>query len=524
MKIKKNDLTTEITAIFTMIFQRLIICKKWQRPFAWKSAQAVPLIAQVLDTASYPAEDRTNNSVYLGNIVVFNDAATNSEVISDGQNRVITVGLMYKALHTICCERGYNLNIQDVLSHHHELDEARTEFAKFIANMNGATKYGDVYRTAYQMLDTYIADQETAEAVKDTLENYCLANIITCASEALAHEYFMNLNASGVPLTKTEIVSSFLQYYSEQYKVKMTYNYKELEHLIEAYYYVRVPGEVPDSLNAAAINMFMSKYVVDSRESFVKFNEFMKKANKFENTYWYRILNNLDNKSIAVGYTLAGCDYVLDGSDANVNALLTDMVVSNVLGFINHMTGSATTSHFAIVKSMIGKKVSAKEINGFMNNWSTERYQMKFDDFSRGLDGLKREQQNAIVLLNFYAHNKNALARDVEVEEAFPRTPGAAWKRSGWPSDTVGKNNLLNSLGNKLLLDASTNESLGHAGPADKALGYEEFYQNNTAYCYDENLFDMKAFCEQKKEYLDKRRDAFARYLAKTPVGSQIII
>ena len=525
MKISITDLETKIVAVHTMVFNRLIICKKWQRPFAWTSAQAGPLISQIIDTASYDAEDRPNNCVYCGNIVVFNDIQTNSEIISDGQNRTITLGLAYKALHTICCERGYDISVADILSHHHELDEARTEFLKFIDNPNGTTKYADVYRTAYKKFDAYIADQNDAEAIKDTLEHYCLANIITCSSEALAHDYFMNLNASGVPLTKTEIISSFLQFYSDKYKIKISYKYNELVEIIEAYYYKMEPDAVPAALNCAAINAFMSKYVVATREHFVNFNEFLKKANKFSNTYWYKILHNLDNKSVTVGYTLAGCDYVLDGTNKNVNDFLTDMVVSNILGFVNHMTGSATTSHFSALKAMIGRKCNIEDISTFMNSWSATRYNMNFADFSQGLDMLTHDQQKSIVLLIFYAHNQNALAVNVEVEEAYPQNAGVAWKRSGWPSDYIGKRELLKSLGNKLLLDKHTNESLGHAGPNDKALGYEEFYEDNTAFGYSENLFDMDTFSKQKKAYLDKRRDAFANFLAKeTRVGPTTIV
>lgn len=522
MKITMNDLETLIKALFTMIENHLVICKDWQRPFAWTTDQLLPIMKEIIDTASYPEEERCNHRPYLGNIVVFNDAATNTEVISDGQNRVITLGLIYKALHTICCERGYNIKINDVLNHHHELKEARDEYAKFVDNPSGATKYGKVYRKAYEMLDAYIATEDDALAVKDTCENYCVGNIITCSTEALAHEYFMNLNASGVPLSKTDIISSFLKFYSKKYKVNMSYNYDELVNIVEAYYYVTVPGEVPDSLSPAAINMFMTKYVTKDRDSFVKFNEFVKKTNKFAQTYWYRILNDLDNKSLPVGYTLVGCDYILDGSNSSVNELLTNMVVSNIVGFVSHMTGSATTSHFTTLKSMIGRRTPAEDITAFIKSWAAERYSIKFEEFAIGLDALK-DAQKSIVRLAFYAHNKNAREADVEVEEAFPRKAGVAWKKNGWPCTTAGKNELLNSLGNKLLLDATTNKDLGHAGPADKAVGYEEFYQNNAAYRYDENLFDMNTFVTERKEYLDKRRDAYARFLANTSVGSLTI-
>lgn len=529
MFIKNGEIASKVRPLYEIIDGKTVYMPAWQRPYDWKSDMAEPIINQIIKSAGYSADERIDHQPYLGSIVIYNDNVDNRCVVADGHSRAMTFGIIIKALHNICCERGYRIHIGEHFGYHYDLDIAHEQYTDFVNKHTGTTNYADVYKIAYKILDEYIYEEAEAEAVWDVLQHHFVVNEINCNNEDLAHNYFMELNASGKPMSKTEVISSVLQRNCAKFKVSLDYDYNQLENIVEAYYYVVAPRLVPKSLNNYAIHRFLLEYVVKTRETLIDFKEYLKRINRFTKTLWYTVLKNIDSgKSIKVGYTLAGARYEhpmdLSGADKCVNKFLTNLVIAGIVAFaLDSNTGGTTTKHYSDIKGMIGQLMKLDDITDVVQTWSKKRYEIDFNTFAKELDCLNDEQQRAILFITYMLHNSNSVPVRVHMEDAFPKNPGVVWKRLGWPTEKKDQDKLSKSLGNKMLIDSNLNEELGNAGPMDKLLCYEEFINGNTAYNYDENKFDVNEFTSKKKAYLDERRDRYAKYLATTDMGKLLI-
>ena len=529
MFIEDGQIKSNVKPMYEIINGKTVFMPSWQRPYDWKSDMAEPIIQKIKIAAGFPVVERKKNQPYLGSIVVYDDNVENRCVVADGHSRAMTFGIIIKALHNICCERGYSIHIGEHFGYHYDLDIACEQYMDFVTKHTGTTNYADVYKAAYKILNEYIYEEDEAAAIWDVLQHHVVVNVINCSDEDMAHEYFMELNASGKPMSKIEVISSVLQRYTVKFQVELNYDYYQLENIIEAYYYIVAPRDIPKSFNNYALKSFLMEYVVKDRQHLIEFKEYLKKINRFTTTLWYNVLKNIDSgKSIKVGYTLAGANYKkpmdLSGADKNVNDFLTNLVVAGIVAFaLDSNTGGTTTKHYSDIKGMIGQCTDLDDITAFVQTWSNNHYEIDFDTFAKELDGLNDDQQRAILFVTYMLHNRNSVPVRVHLEDAFPKNPGVAWRRLGMAADKKNQDKLAKSLGNKLLIDSNLNEELGNSSPMDKLYAYEEFINNNTAYNYPENMFDVNEFTSKKKEYLDVRRNRYARKLADTDMGKLLI-
>lgn len=520
IEIRKNTLFNEVNG-------KVLYMPRWQRTYDWKPETAHKMIREIIATATAPADKRADHVTFIGNAIIFNDPNNNNFVIADGHSRMITYTLIFKALNDLCVENGYNLCIPTPCGVCYKLDVANNAYTKFLRNSSSTTTYSKVYMYAYDLLKKFISSEKRAIAVLDTMMNYVYMGFQECDSKQLAHKSFVQLNCGGENMSKVEAASSLIQYAMEEWEIELEYDYIELAVLVEAYYYWKSCHDIAPSFSIAVMTHFIENNITNSRENMYSFGEFIDNIARYKDTSWFKLAKILGPKTVALTYVLAGKGCDLTGKDAEVNSLMTSLVVFDIACLARHANNGASTSgYFCDIKKQIGCGVTLSTINNDFMNWAKDHndcYGDTFDEFAKSLDTLNDDYQKAILWFVYMKHNANSVPVNIAFEHSYPGDYKQFWLKKGWPTNPNEQKQMLDSLGNKILLDAETNRKLGNAFISDKKDVYVDFYNKNAAYKYSENYFDGERFENEKKTYLDERRNAYARVLANTDMGKILI-
>ena len=182
-----------------------IVVPRYQRNYAWEKKNIKQLIDDLI----------RENNYYIGNIIV-NDLDNNELELIDGQQRMITIFLIYIAL--------YNQNIIGDISHilkngqlkidiENRIDNSGVNVMKSIQDdqlpssikkFNEVKRFNDIKKMIKGLeekeLESLVAHLKTAKIVEIKFLN----------AENLSHEMFVNLNTKGKPLEGIEIIKSHL--------------------------------------------------------------------------------------------------------------------------------------------------------------------------------------------------------------------------------------------------------------------------------------------------------------------------
>ena len=526
--IGRNELTSARASIYEQIKGKTVFMPKWQRTYDWTPDQAKSIINEIINVANYEtAELREANASYLMSAIIYKNNGEQRCVVADGHSRIVTFGLIFNALIDLCSDNNIDIGNPQTFSIQYEFDVARKEYSTFAKNHLCKNNYGKVYAYAYERLNAFISSPKRANAILDVMTNYVDLTFEMCNSMKLAHDLFIQHNTGGVELSNKEIVSSFLQFYMDEFSVSLEYDYAKLDTLIEGYYYCKC-NEKFSAFDKYVITKFMTDYVVDSRGSMLKLGEYFDRISAYQKTPWYRVFKNLDTKTNKVAYVLAGMGKDMSGKDKEVNALLESLFVFESIALIRGArTGGPVSNMFTEIKHMIGSGTPIAVIIREFAHWVEENYYQfgmdNFTQFSKNMDILEEKKQHAILWFAYMKANHNSLPYNVNVEHCYAKEHNAVWNRPGWPVSVSDQAAMVNCLGNMILIDENFNREISTYYVTDKDVYYKQFYNENAAFKYSLNYFDCSRFESEKQAYLDERRDAYARMLADTTIGKILI-
>ena len=220
-----------------------IIIPRYQRNYAWEKKNIEQLIHDLIREDNY----------YIGNIIV-NDLGQKQFEVVDGQQRIITIFLMYIALFNlekieninhILKNKELKINIKNRIDNS-GIDVMKSiqddEFPTPILKYNEIKRYKDIKKIINELgeskLNLLIEHLKTAKIVEIKFTN----------AENLSHEMFVNLNTKGKPLVGIEILKSHLF----KYLIKGVHSdyYKE-----EWYHMLEVIGEKHHSNYLQSVGM-----------------------------------------------------------------------------------------------------------------------------------------------------------------------------------------------------------------------------------------------------------------------------
>jgi hypothetical protein len=365
----------------------------------------------------------------------------------------------------------------------------------------------------------------------DVLTNSIFVTIKECSSKMQAHQYFEQINTGGKPLTKNEIITSFIEYSSDEFGLEITYHENELENALKSYYYIKRQPKVT-SFNGYVIRKFMLNSVCANECVFEEFQSYMDRLDAFRSTSWYTILSALNSdKTMRVAYSLVGMGHDLSGKDEDVNNLLSSLVAFCVISTARGSnTGSVMNNMFDDILVDIAANKTAEEVYernllAFVKK-NPNKNKITISDLDTSLDKLRECQQNAILLYSYWHFNKgvNLAYETYEVEHCYPENASREWLDNGWPKSKEAKNELHRSIGNQLLLTSEANKEASNQYLTGKDPIYTDFFNNHRGLKETCNYFSCSLFAKERMTYIEKRRRSYANLLASLPIAVHMVV
>lgn len=498
----------------------------YQRPYAWTEEQCQTLWDDLYAFA-IPDDDYSRfhdtDEYFLGSIVTFKNDDNQLEVI-DGQQRLTTLLLLFRALYNsyqvnqeanaktikanleqcIWKTDEFENKQEDQLKINSEVatDDAKEEFLKILktgdVDKDDNSQYAKNYRFFVKKIDELKQNNPACfdYLTKRILDN-CILLPIEAESQDTALRIFSTLNDRGLPLSDADIFKAqFYKYYGDKGE-KQTFieNWKSLEQaandifrpaagmtpmddLFARYMYYLRAKEGNKDTTTESLRRFYSKdkfarlrndTAIDNLSSLVNF---WQNVAEQDNNYFTAdvirllfILNNAPNgmwQYLLSVYFLANRD--VDGNlDNNRLREFLSRIIAFVWGYAIQRPG-VNALRTPIYDEMVNI------VNGQFNNF--QKYRFDPVSLRNNMDNFEFTNQRSITrsMLTWYAFTFDgqttpSLRQKFDIEHIYPRQRQKM-------EHGLSNGKLLDSLGNKVLLEQSINIKASDYHFADKKKFY----------------------------------------------------
>lgn len=498
----------------------------YQRPYAWTEEQCQTLWDDLYAFA-IPDDDYSRfhdtDEYFLGSIVTFKNDDNQLEVI-DGQQRLTTLLLLFRALYNsyqvnqeanaktikanleqcIWKTDEFENKQEDQLKINSEVatDDAKEEFLKILktgdVDKDNNSQYTKNYRFFVKKIDELKQNNPACfdYLTKRILDN-CILLPIEAESQDTALRIFSTLNDRGLPLSDADIFKAqFYKYYGDKGE-KQTFieNWKSLEQvandifrpaagmtpmddLFARYMYYLRAKEGNKDTTTESLRRFYSKdkfarlrndTAIDNLSSLVNF---WQNVAEQDNNYFTAdvirllfILNNAPNgmwQYLLSVYFLANRD--VDGNlDNNRLREFLSRIIAFVWGYAIQRPG-VNALRTPIYDEMVNI------VNGQFNNF--QKYRFDPVSLRNNMDNFEFTNQRSITrsMLTWYAFTFDGqttpgLRQKFDIEHIYPRQRQKM-------EHGLSNGKLLDSLGNKVLLEQSINIKASDYHFADKKKFY----------------------------------------------------
>lgn len=520
MLIKNKEIENEYISLYSLSDKKIGI-PIFQRFYAWKETQTKQLLEDILNAVG------NDKQLYLLDFIYYEENGT--VMLADGQQRIVTINLLIKAINDVIEEdnlqvdqfKTFDINY-DIISND---DKYKKTFNGFIVSP---------FKKVYMHLYEFVRDNiENISAIKDIIMNRTFIYFKKCANVDDAFLVFQQINTGGKPLTKDEIIKTALDQYSIIYDEKIdTLKIKRVRQDLISYYKYK-ENNYNANFDNMAIMSFLNKYVTKDKASFKSFKESIDLLNKLEGNPIVPIIRYINRPSLYdVINVMAMKNIDLNVNKEYVNKVIIPLCFASITLTFN---GGNPVLMKYLANDLIkmikdDTKVEKLELHlaDYINKNATS-FKMSLTSFTNSLgesEGKYMNIKKALLILDVM--NKNTAGQlnvaSINLEHIYPQKPDIAWATKGWPTSHEEQQEIVNNIGNYLLLNEEVNKKIKNKYITDKVDEYNKIIPKDLMLQTKVNTVDFKEFEDRKIDYITERQATIAKELKKDlPFGSVLI-
>lgn len=520
MIIKKNTIESKYIRLYDYQNKKFGI-PIFQRFYSWKEKEVVQLKEDLIN-----AIENKDKQLYLLDFIYYNEDSRYK--LADGQQRIVTLNNLIKAIKDVAAEK--NIKIDKI-----ELFDIKYDV---FVNDNKYNTHFNNYATA-PFKKVYL---DFCEFIKINIEKindfiYVIKNNIyvymkktNCADEAF--KIFQQINTGGKPLTKDEVIKTALDQYSNAYQINFdTSKIKNVRQSIISYYKFK-SNNFDKNFDNMEIITFLKKYVTKDKKTFQEFvNTVLLIKDVNDSPIKYVIVYINRNTLIDVLNVLAMKGINVKNDQKYLKDVIIPLCMMSICLTMNG--GSPTTFRYLlndIVKDIknnaTSKTIKAKLIEEINNNsivWT-----IGLEDFSIKLGDIfiSRNLKKALLIIDVIIRNISGTIRvdSINLEHIYPQNPDSEWAENGWPTHREQQKELIDNIGNYLLLCEEVNKKIQNRYIKHKVAQYNDVIARDIILQTPINTVDFDEFEKKGKSYIDSRKNEIAEIIRDTfPLGKVLI-
>lgn len=519
MIIKNNTIISEYKNIYDLNNKKIRI-PIFQRFYAWKEKE----IIQFKDDLLKVMADQTVQFYFLDFIYYEED---DSIYFADGQQRIVTLNNLIKAILEV--SKANNIQIDSLKLFNISYD-IKANNDKYITHF---TNYPTVpFKKVYlNLLDFVKKNIDRINDLIKVIKNNIFVFLKKCSNADDAFSIFQQINTGGKPLTKDEVIKTALDQYSKIYDISFnTSKIKDVRQSIISYYKLLSPNSDCNFDNMEIIT-FLKEHVTKDKETFKKFVNCIHLITKSQDKPIRFVINYINRSSLFdVVNILTMKEKDIEDSNYQNLVLLPLCMMSIVLTFRN---GNPTLFRYLLneIIEKIKSNVKPAEINNHLVNIinkNSDTWKINFDDFKNKLGDMNVSNniKKAILILDVIRSNTSSSlnVNKINLEHIYPQKPNDEWARNGWPTSRQEQKELIDNIGNYLLLCSEVNKRLQNQYIINKKSKYLEQIKMDKSLDTLTNKVDFELFEKEREEYIYKRQNDIATIIMENfPLGKVLI-
>ncbi len=524
MILTKQSVTLEYININSLKKEKIGI-PIFQRKYDWKEKHVQKFLDEILEITT-----KTEKELYLLDFIYYTEQE--KYMIADGQQRLITINLLIKAINdhiteaSLCVPKLKHFNIE------YDIDEYNEVYQKVFSDKIKAP-FSKMYLTLKKWVEQ---NQDKLLEIINILDNNIFIYIKKCESADDAFNIFLQINTGGKPLTKNEVISTAISQYKKIYKVD--YNEKKDEIDIKqaiTSYYKFTNKNLSKEFDNIEIITFLKEHVVKNKEIFTQFITSLKLLSELKNNPLIYIFKYINRP------TLTDILHILAFKEINVlqkrEYLKYVIFPLTLLSIVLSFSGGLPSILKSIINTIIEKikngdklEIIFSEISKYIDQNETS-CKINFKQFvsALGSDGKSNDNINkAIFLLDTIWSNEstNIDVKLVELEHVYPQKPHADWcSLGGWPGEQDEQKKYIYNIGNQFILNGKVNNIIKNKYITGKRDEYKKIFDKDKALNTPMNKIDFEEFASKGMEYIGKRQEKIAEIIHDTfPLAKRLIL
>lgn len=507
MLINKDSIRFQYINIYSLQKERIGI-PIFQRFYSWREKQLVELLNDFLG-----AIDDENKELYLLDFIWYSE--DEKIKLADGQQRVVTLNLLIKAINDFINAENLNLeklNLFDISYDNIEYDK------KYKMNFNDYDLAP--FKKIYLALLQFVKENRTnLEKIINIIKNRIYVYMKETDTPDSAFDIFTQINTGGKPLSKDDVIKTAISQYSKIYNISINSSIKELKRAISSYYkFINTNNN--ENFDSIAIMTFLKKHIVKNKETFTNFSNYLITIAKLSDNAIYTVIEYIKKTQmldILNVMAIMGIDISKD--KMYLQYVIFPLCLLSIISSIKNVNpGGRGRSLYAKVIQLVKERKPydkiGESIASFIND-NTDICKISYSDFVEGLGKveLSLKSKEALLILDIIMHStsSNLNMKSINVEHIYPQKPKSEWAINGWPTNYEERKKYTNNIGNLLILNEVVNKKIQNKYIDDKIIEYNKIIPKDLALKTEINQINFNEFKTNKTEYIKKRQREIAQ-------------
>lgn len=521
MIISTNAVTTKYERLYFYQNKRIGI-PIFQRFYDWKEQQIVQLKNDLLELI-----DNKSKQLYFLDFIYYEDGE--KMMLADGQQRIVTINNLIKAIKDISSERGLQIdNIEyfdisyDILANN---EKYKTHFTNY-----ATAPFKVVYLRLREFIESNIS---RINDFIDVIKNNIYIYLKKCENADDAFEIFQQINTGGKPLSKDEVIKTALDQFKTVYSINVdTSKMKDVKQSIVSYY--KFKKEEPDKkFDNMAIITFLKDYVTKDRQSFQDFVDTMNSLRGLEDNPIKYVINYINRATLLDVLNILA----MKGIDTNIRKeYMTNLMLPLCMMSVTMTLNGSSPTSFRYLLTEVVERIkddeSVQSLNQFLIdkvNTDPITWKINLNDFTNllGSNSTSRGIKRGLMIMDIIDKNVSGhlTVPLINLEHVYPQNPDSEWARMGWPSHAEYQKPIVDNIGNYLLLCETVNKSVQNKYITHKVPQYNAIIARDNLLQTQINTIDFTRFENEGENYIKfRQKDIAKRIREELPFGRVLII